>query len=109
MSVPAGIAARDWLAMVDGAGRLLGRWGGKLASLGWTLEDLFGIHSLAPTARLDLAGLVRFLIRFEVVDLSDEHAILMNARGARHIYRRRRDRRDAGWTLLWDLGRGDAR
>jgi hypothetical protein len=80
--------------------------GGKLAGLGWTVEDIFGIHGLAPIARLDLGGLVRFIIRFDVVELTDEHAILMNARGARHVYRRRRD---AGWTLLWDLGRGDAR
>jgi hypothetical protein len=109
MPPPAGIPERDWQAMVDGAGRLLGQWGGKLASLGWTLEDIFGSHSLAPTARLDLAGLVRFLIRFEVVELTDEHAILMNARGARHIYRRRRDQRDPGWTLLWNLRRGDVR
>ena len=109
MPPPAGISERDWQAMVDGAGRLLEQWGDKLASLGWTLEDIFGSHSLAPTARLDLAGLVRFLIRFEVVELTDEHAILMNARGARHTYRRRRDQRDAGWTLLWDLRRGDVR
>jgi hypothetical protein len=109
MPPPVDISERDWQAMADGAGRLLEQWGGKLASLGWTVEDVFGIHSLAPIARLDLAGLVRFLIRFEVVDLTDEHAILMNARGARHIFRRRRDRRDAGWTLLCDLGRRDAR
>jgi len=109
MPPPADISERDWQAMVDGAGRLLEQWGDKLASLGWTLEDIFGIHSLAPIARLDLAGLVRFLIRFELVDLTDEHAILMNARGARHIYWRRRNQRDAGWTLLWDLRRGDVR
>jgi hypothetical protein len=103
MPPPADISERDWQAMVDGAGRLLEQWGDKLASLGWNLEDIFGIHSLAPIARLDLAGLVRFLIPFELVDLTDEHAILMNARGARHTYRRRRDQRDPGWTLLWDL------
>jgi hypothetical protein len=105
MPPPADISERDWQAMVDGAGRLLEQWGGKLASLGWTVEDIFGIHGLAPIVRLDLAGLVRFLIRFELVDLTDEHALLMNARGARHAYRRRRDQRDAGWTLLWDLGK----
>ena len=109
MPPPADISERDWQAMVDGAGRLLEQWGDKLASLGWIVEDIFGIHGLAPLARLDLAGLVRFLIRFEVVELTDEHAILMNARGARHIYRRRRDQRDPGWTLLWNLRRGDVR
>ena len=79
--------------------------------MGWQarlVEDVFGVHRVAPLARLDLAGLVRFLIRFEVVDVTEEHAILMNDRGVRHTYRRRRDRRDAGWTLLWDLvTRGD--
>ena len=109
MPPPADIPERDWQAMVDGAGRLLEQWGDKLASLGWIVEDIFGIHGLAPLARLDLAGLVRFLIQFEVVELTDEHAILMNARGARHTFRRRRDQCDRGWTLLWDLGRGDVR
>jgi hypothetical protein len=32
MPPPAGIPERDWQAMVDGAGRLLEQWGGKLAS-----------------------------------------------------------------------------
>jgi hypothetical protein len=104
MPTPEGITERDWQAMIDGAGRLLGQWGGKLSATGWTAEDIFGIHRVAPIGRLDLAGLARFLIRFEVVDLTDEHAILMNDRGARHAYRRRRDQRDPGWTLLWDLG-----
>jgi hypothetical protein len=94
--------------MIDGAGRLLWQWGGELSAVGWTAEDIFGLHRLAPIGRLDLAGLVRFLIRFEVVDLTDEHAILMNDRGAQHAYQRRRDQRDPGWMLLWDLGpRGD--
>jgi hypothetical protein len=104
MPPPADIPERDWQAMVDGAGRLLEQWGSKFACLEWTVEDVFGVHRVAPLARLDLAGLVRFLIRFEVVELTDERAILMNARGARHTYRRRRDPRNPEWTLLWDLG-----
>jgi hypothetical protein len=108
MPTPEGITERDWQAMIDGAGRVLEQWGGKLSAMGWTAEDIFGINRVAPMGRLDLAGLVRFLIRFGVVDIIAEHAILMNARGARHIYRRRHDKRDPGWALLWDLGtRGD--
>jgi hypothetical protein len=103
MTRPASIAEGDWAAIIDAAGRLLDRWGPQLAEAGWTVEELFGAHRLAPWARLDRVGLVRFLTRLDVVDVTADSVTVADAKGARTNIRHRYDARDQGWTLLWDL------
>jgi hypothetical protein len=103
MTDPAGVAERDWLALQGAAGRLLDRWGPQLAEFGWTVGELSGAHRRAPWARLDRVGLVRFAMRFDILDVAADAVTFGNAKGARSVIRRRYDARDQGWTLLWDL------
>jgi hypothetical protein len=103
MTRPAGVAEDNWFALQDAAGRLLDRWGPQLAEAGWTVEELFGAHRLAPWARLDRVGLVRYLTRLDVVDVTADTVTVADAKGARTNIRHRYDARDQGWTLLWNL------
>jgi hypothetical protein len=56
-SIPAGVPEARWHWFVNDAGLLLDAWGQHAAALGWTPEDLFGLHLVAPLARYDHMGL----------------------------------------------------
>jgi hypothetical protein len=107
MPRPAGIGERDWMALIDGTGRLLDRWGAQLSAMGWSTEDVFGIHGEKPIKRFERAGLVRFLLRNEVVEITPETARLVSTTGAVQIYRRS-PLRGEGWTVPWNLGSTEA-
>ncbi|WP_162912918.1 hypothetical protein [Rhodospirillaceae bacterium SYSU D60014] len=102
MPCPTGITQSDWESLVDACGRLLDRWGGRLSELGWTTADLFGMDARAPMARLDHAGLVRFLIGRDVVEVSADAVKLRTRNGGKQ--RLRRGRAGApGQVPLWQL------
>jgi hypothetical protein len=103
MPAPADIDERMWKAMVEAAGLLLDRWGPALAATGWRTDELFGIHADRPLARHEHAGLVRYLLRLDAVEVTAEAAMLASATGARQAYRRRSDPPGSEWVLLWDL------
>jgi hypothetical protein len=48
-------------AIIDGAARFADVWAAKALSLGWQVEELFGLHPLAPEPRLDACGLAFLL------------------------------------------------
>ena len=39
MNPPQGFTARQWQAAIDSAGRFIDEWAGKVAALGWTVEE----------------------------------------------------------------------
>jgi hypothetical protein len=47
-----------WRQACDDAEVLLHQWGETAVALGWSVEDLFGLHETAPFARYDVMGLV---------------------------------------------------
>jgi hypothetical protein len=74
-------------AVADGNG-FLAQWGEQALLLDWTVDDLFGLHPIAPLARYDAMGLVWLLLARPVVALSEKSAAIENVSGAISLYRR---------------------
>jgi hypothetical protein len=81
---PANVGIDRWQQAVEDGRRLLGQWSEQAASLGWTVDDLFGLHQ-PPTnphssydrlSRYDCLGLVWSLLGRPVVILTAESAII---------------------------------
>lgn len=85
---PPGFAMPRWEMLVDAGQRLLDRWGKQAVRLGWTTEDLFGVHPAAPAARYDVAGLVLFVHDGEVVTITEQTAAIRARDGNYLVYRR---------------------
>jgi hypothetical protein len=72
------------------------RWGDQAAALGWTAQDLFGLHTPPATpapsyrrlSRYDQTGLIWLLRGRPVVALSTATAAIENASGSITLYRR---------------------
>ena len=73
----------------------------RARALGWTELDLFGVDADRPFARIDQAGLLILLDGKKIVEITAETAVIENASGTRHTWRRRSDR--AGRVLVWNV------
>ena len=84
-----------WQQAIEDGRRFLARWGEQAAALGWTTQDLFGLHTVpdAPTpsyrrlSRYDETGLIWLLQGRPVVALTEATATIKNPIGVT-IYRR---------------------
>jgi hypothetical protein len=77
-----------WRKAVADAEIFLARWAEQALVLTWTVDDLFGLHPIAPLARYDAMGLLWLLQGRPVVVLTKESAAMENSNGAISIYRR---------------------
>jgi hypothetical protein len=72
--------ARDrWNAFINDAGLFLDAWGKQAERLGWTVDDLFGLHPRTPMARYDQMGMLWLLKGEHVVALTATEARLSGA------------------------------
>jgi hypothetical protein len=80
----------------------LAEWGREAARLGWTEEDVFGLHPLAPNARYDCMGLVPMLHGRKVVSLVADRATISTPSGGTLTYYRQRPHPNAvsAWQLI---------
>jgi hypothetical protein len=78
---PASIPVDRWQRAVDDGCRFLGQWAEQAEALGWTADDLFGLHPAAPLTRYDRMGLVWLLRGKKVVALTAAAATIRTATG----------------------------
>jgi hypothetical protein len=98
-----GMSPPHWSQFLLDARRFLGKWGAKAARLGWSVEDVLGMHPLAPEARYDAVGLVPLIRGNEVVAISKHRATIRTARGGLMTYYRHRPNNNSVlgvWELL---------
>jgi hypothetical protein len=69
---------RRWRQACHDASRFLRTWGEDARALGWTSDDLFGLHPTAPLARYDHMGLVWLLGGKQIVALDARQARFAN-------------------------------
>lgn len=82
-----------WQSVVDGALVFADQWAGKAHSLGWTVDELFGLDPVAPAARLDHRGLAFLLGNgSRVVAIDRDGADIITGQGSRQRYYRQRAR-----------------
>jgi hypothetical protein len=92
------VEANRWQQAVEDGHRFLGQWGDQAASLGWTAQNLFGLHvppeqphpSYDRLSRYDQTGLVWLLGGRLVVALTETSAAIQSSGGTRLVYRRAR-------------------
>jgi hypothetical protein len=81
---PALVAADDWKQAIGDGRRFLAQWGEQAEALGWTADDLFGLHDSpehpGPTyrrlGRYDGMGLIWLLHGRPVVSLTGTAAVI---------------------------------
>jgi hypothetical protein len=84
---PASIPVDRWQRAVDDGCRFLGQWAEQ--GLGWTADDLFGLHPTAPLSRYDRMGLVWLLRGKKVVALTAAAATIRTPTGGMLSFYRR--------------------
>lgn len=72
--------AKRWELACRDAKSFLADWGDDALRLGWTGNDLFGLHAFAPLTRYSDMGLVWVLQGREVLELTEDYARLGNTR-----------------------------
>ena len=73
---PNGVPVERWQRALADAGSFFALWGDTAERLGWTADDLFGLHPTAPLSRMDCMGLVWLLKGQSVVQLTATEARL---------------------------------
>jgi hypothetical protein len=97
---PPGFSPRSWEQLINDGGRFMDRWATEAARLGWTAEDVFGVHPSASGARVDAMGLVPLIGGGEVVSISGDRASIRMPGGSTLTYLRRARPKA---VALWDL------
>jgi hypothetical protein len=64
------------------------KWAAEAHRLGWTAEDVFGLHPLAPAARHDCKGIAWLLERGRVVAIDSAGADIVTDGGAKQRFYR---------------------
>ena len=99
-SCPDWLPPDRWNSVLADAENFLTRWGAAAHSLGWTALDLFGVHSLAPGARVGWWGLLLLIRGGEVVVLTDSAATIRHLSNAVLTFKREHQ---SGRILLSEL------
>ena len=87
---PADFPSRRWEAVRDSGLTFADRWASEAHRLGWEPEDVFGLHPVAPAARVDLRGLAWLLgDGSSVVAIDADGADILTASGWRQRFWRR--------------------
>ena len=101
MPMPEGVTPREWAALVAVAAPLVAGWGKELHEAGWSTLEVFGVCALAPIARLDQAGLARFLVEGEqVVEVTAKRIALLSKEGMKQGFYKTVA---PGGVALWEL------
>jgi hypothetical protein len=87
---PGDFSPERWQSILDGALRLADGWVQQAYLLGWTPEDVIGMHLTHPMSRIDQRGLAWLLDDGSRVIAIDETGTDIETRqGARQRYYRR--------------------
>jgi hypothetical protein len=100
MTPPESFGAETWYRLLIDAEAFFQRWDEAAKLLGWTDEDLLGVHPKAPAARFDAMGLMLILRGGEVVELYSRYARIRTQGGSLLVYRKHGY---AGSVMPWSL------
>jgi hypothetical protein len=98
---PLGFTTHNWHQFKLDALALLRNHGNRLATLGWTTLDLFGLHKTVPAVRVDASGLVRFIHGSTITEVTAHTAIIRRPTGSVLTYRRTDPQPDT--VPAWEL------
>lgn len=91
MKRPQDIPQKKWDGIVAAAGQFADRWAKHAAALGWTTEEVFGVHHAGPTKRYGSMGLL-YIIAFDpsvsLVEINTTQAVFHTRQGAKQVFQR---------------------
>ena len=93
--------AEAWHQLLLDAETFFQRWSAPAKLLGWSDEDLFGVHPHAPAVRFDAMGLLLLIRGGEVIELQDQCVRIRSQGGSLLVYRKHGY---AGAVPLWEVG-----
>jgi hypothetical protein len=93
--------AEAWRQLLLDAETFFQRWSAPAKLLGWSDEDLLGVHPCAPAARFDAMGLLLLIRGGEVIELQDQCVRIRSQGGSLLVYRKHGY---AGAVPLWEVG-----
>jgi hypothetical protein len=93
---PDDVPEDSWHRAIEDSRTFLAQWGNQADALGWTADDLFGLHvpttkphpSYRRLSRYDCTGLIWLLQGLPVVALKADTAAIENPTGSITVYRR---------------------
>jgi hypothetical protein len=92
-----------WQQLIDDAGWFMDRWAAQVSAMGWSIEEVFGVHYDKPDTRIDLKGLVPCIGGKEVVAVSADSVTIQSPSGNRQRIFRRPDEQSQGRVPAWDI------
>ncbi len=92
-----------WQGLIDDAGLFLDQWAAKVDGLGWSTQEVFGVHHAKPSTRIDLQGLVPCIRGRKVVAVTANSATIETITGARQRIFRRTDAQSPGRVAVWEI------
>lgn len=100
IAAPVGFSEKQWESIRTGAEAFAHQWAAQAYGLGWSEDELFGLHPIAPAARVERRGLA-FLLHAgdRVVALDGCGADIVTASGARQRCYRNHMHGERGRTL----------
>ena len=97
-SLPGGLTSTEWEQILCSAREFLREWAAHAYMLGWTMEEVLGLHPYAPMVRRDCRGLAWSLGHgVTVISIDDTGADVIT--GQRHLQRWWRPRRSPAETV----------
>ena len=104
LPAPPGFPDHRWAGAKATALSFAKEWLNQACRLGWTPLELFGLHPLAPDARLDVKGLAWQLERgARVVAMTAQTAAIIMPSGSRLTFYRRPNRGRSEAVLPWEI------
>jgi len=98
LTPPQSVSEQRWLQVIDDAGRFLDSWGPKLAALGWSIGEVFGVHPSRPELRR--GGLIWHLRGRRVLAASKDSVTIETSNGPQQrIYRMAKDEHVHIWEI----------
>ncbi len=92
-----------WQGLIDDAGLFLDLWATQVDGLGWSTQEVFGVHHAKPETRIDLMGLVPCIDGRKVIAVSADSATIETLTGARQRIFRRTDTNSPGRVAVWEI------
>ena len=105
MQCPKNVTRRGWQRIVDNTGRLLDDKNHlrDMVRYGWTVEDIFGCHPMAPEVRQDVKGLLLLLGDSEVISVVNANVIGLKCSSGSMLFYRRPINPSPERVMIWGL------
>ena len=100
MEPPPSFSLLRWQQLIDDGGRFLDRWDNQAATLGWRVEDVFGVDGVEPETGYAAIGLAAMIRGGAITSITKSTAVIEQQGGELLVYLRRRSHEA---TLLWHL------